>query len=63
MMRRRIAELDRLMRQLDHSGLDNARAQLLLARMRAELKDFIDRGQLCVDRLDGTAKTQTTRRG
>jgi hypothetical protein len=63
MMRRRIAELDKLMRQLDHSGLDNARAQLLLARMRAELKDFIDRGQLCPDRSDGTTKTRTTRRG
>ncbi|MDE5453333.1 hypothetical protein GWE18_10725 [Bradyrhizobium sp. CSA112] len=62
-LRQRIVELDKLMRQLDHSGLDNARAQLLLARMRAELKDFIDRGQLCPDRSDGTTPTRTTRHG
>ena len=29
-LRRRIAELDQLARRLDQSGLDNARAQLLL---------------------------------
>jgi hypothetical protein len=62
-MRRRIAELDKLMRQLDHVGLDNARAQLLLARLRSDLKDFVDRGQLCPDRSDGTTTTRTTRRG
>ena len=62
-LRRRIAELDQLARQLDQSGLDNARAQLLLSRLRVELKDFIDRGQLCPDRSDGTAKARTTRRG
>jgi hypothetical protein len=42
-LRRRIGELDRLARQLDQSGLDNARAQLLLARKRAELEDVINR--------------------
>ena len=44
-LRRRIGELDQLVRQLNQSGLDNARAQLLLARKRAELEDFINRGQ------------------
>jgi len=42
-LRRRIIELDRLARQLDQSGLDNARAQLLLSRKRAELEDVICR--------------------
>jgi len=36
-LRRRVTELDQLVRQLNQSGLDNARAQLLLARKRAEL--------------------------
>lgn len=62
-LRQRIAELDKLMRQLDHAGLDNVRAQLLLARMRAELKDFIDRGQPCPDRTDGTTTMRITRHG
>src|ERR1700755_1755898 len=44
-LRRRIGELDQLARQLDQSGLNNARAQLLLSRKRAELDDFINRGQ------------------
>src|SRR6185369_10035162 len=35
-LRRRIGELDQLARQLDQSGLNNARAQLLLSRKRAE---------------------------
>lgn len=44
-LRRRIGELDQLSRRLDQSGLDNARAQILLARKRAELEDFINRGR------------------
>ena len=44
-LRRRIGELDQLARRLDQSGLDNARAQLLLARKRAELVVFINRGR------------------
>ena len=62
-LRRRIAELDKLARQLDQSGLDNARAQLLLSRRRAELEDFINRGQRCQHRSDGTTITPTTRHG
>ena len=62
-LRRRIAELDRLARQLNQSGLDNARAQLLLSRKRAELEDFINRGQRCQDRSDGTITTRIIRRG
>jgi hypothetical protein len=62
-LRRRIAELDRLARQLDQSGLDNARAQLLLSRKRAELEDFINRGQQCQHRSDGTTMTPTIRHG
>jgi hypothetical protein len=62
-LRRRIAELDQLARQLNQSGLDNARAQLLLARKRAELEDFINRGGRCQDHSDGTTPTQITRRG
>ncbi|WP_213288764.1 hypothetical protein [Bradyrhizobium sp. sGM-13] len=62
-LRRRIAELDQLARQLNQSGLDNARAQLLLARKRAELEDFINRGRRCQDRSDGTTPTQITRLG
>ena len=44
-LRRRIGELDQLARRLDQSGLDNARAQLLLSRKRAELEDLIKRGR------------------
>ncbi|NOJ44297.1 hypothetical protein [Bradyrhizobium australiense] len=62
-LRRRIAELDQLARQLNQSGLDNARAQLLLARKRAELEDFINRGRQCQDRSDGMIPAQITRRG
>ncbi|MCK1639948.1 hypothetical protein IVA95_20700 [Bradyrhizobium sp. 157] len=62
-LRRRIAELDQLARQLNQSGLDNARAQLLLARKRAELEDFINRGGRCQHYSDGTTPTQITRRG
>ena len=62
-LRRRITELDQLVRQLNQSGLDNARAQLLLARKRAELEDFINRGQRCQDRSTGTTTTRITRRG
>jgi hypothetical protein len=62
-LRRRIVELDRLARQLDQSGLNNARAQLLLSRKRAELEDFINRGRRCQDRSDGTITARTTRRG
>ena len=49
-LRRRIGELDQLARQLDQSGLDNARAQLLLSRKRAELEDLINRGPRCQHR-------------
>ena len=62
-LRRRIAELDQLARQLDQSGLDNARAQLLLSRKRAELEDFINRGQRCQHRSDGTTTMPTIRHG
>jgi hypothetical protein len=62
-LRRRIAELDQLARQLDQSGQDNAQAQLQLARKRAELRDYIDRGLLCPDRSNGTTTTRTTRHG
>src|SRR5258705_5103334 len=62
-LRRRIGELDQLARRLDQSGLDNARAQLLLSRKRAELEDFINRGQRCQHRSDGTTTTRITRHG
>jgi hypothetical protein len=62
-LRKRIVELDRLARQLDQSGLDNARAQLLLSRKRAELEDFINRGRRCQHRSDGTITTRTIRPG
>ena len=62
-LRQRIAELDRLARQLNQSGLDDARAQLLLSRKRAELEDVINRGQRCQDRSDGTITTRIIRRG
>src|SRR6185369_10040594 len=62
-LRRRIGELDQLARQLDQSGLDNARAQLLLSRKRTELEDFINRGQRCQHRSDGTTTTRITRHG
>jgi hypothetical protein len=62
-LRRRIGELDQLARRLDQSGLDNARAQLLLSRKRAELEDFINRGRRCQHRFDGTTTTRTIRHG
>jgi hypothetical protein len=62
-LRRRIIELDLLARRLDQSGLDNARVQLLLARKRAELEDFINRGRGCQDRSTGTITTRTIRHG
>jgi hypothetical protein len=62
-LRRRIAELDQLARRLDQSGLDNARAQLLLSRKRAELEDFINRGQRCQHRSDGTTTMRIIRHG
>ena len=62
-LRRRIGELDQLARRLDQSGLDNARAQLLLSRKRAELEDFINRGPRCQHRSDGTTTTPTIRHG
>ncbi|UPJ48825.1 hypothetical protein IVB30_38475 [Bradyrhizobium sp. 200] len=62
-LRRLIAELDQLARQLEQSGLDNARAQLLLLRKRVELEDFVNRGQLCQDRSDGTTTMRKTRHG
>ncbi len=62
-LRRRIGELDQLARRLDQSGLDNARAQLLLSRKRAELEDLINRGLRCQHRFDGTTTTRIIRRG
>jgi len=62
-LRRRIVELDQLARRLDQSGLDNARAQLLLARKRAELEDFISRGRGCQESSTGTITTRTIRHG
>ena len=63
-LRRRISELDQLARRLDQSGLDNARAQLLLSRKRAELEDFINRGPpMSEHRFDGTTTTRIIRRG
>ena len=62
-LRRRIGELDQLVRQLNQSGVDNARAQLLLSRKRVELEDFINRGQRCQHRSDGTTTTPTIRHG
>jgi hypothetical protein len=62
-LRRQIAELGSVTRRLNQSGLDSARAQLLLARKRAELEDFIDRDQRCQDRSDGTTTTRITRHG
>ena len=62
-LRRLIAELDQLARQLEQSGLDNARARLLLLRKRVELEDFVNRGLLCPDRSNGTTTTRTTRHG
>jgi cell division septum initiation protein DivIVA len=44
-LRRRLAELGSTVRQLNQSGLDNATAQLLLSRKRAELEDLIKRGR------------------
>jgi hypothetical protein len=44
-LRGQLVELGSAIRQLDHSGLDNATAQLLLSRKRAELEDLIERGR------------------
>jgi cell division septum initiation protein DivIVA len=44
-LRRRLAELGSTVRQLNQSGLDNATAQLLLSRKRAELEDLTKRGR------------------
>jgi hypothetical protein len=62
-LRRQIAELGSVTRRLNQSGLDSARAQLLLARKRAELEDFINRGQRCQHRSVGTTTTRITRHG
>ena len=44
-LRGELAVLGLLIRRLDQSGLDNARAQLVLSRKRAELEDLIKRGR------------------
>jgi len=44
-LRGRIAELASIIHRLDQSGRDNATAQLLLSRKRAELDDVIKRGR------------------
>ena len=62
-LRRQLAELESVARQLNQAGLDSARAQLLLSRKRAELEDLINRGQRCQDRSNGTTATRTTRPG
>ena len=62
-LRRRITELDQLVRQLNQPGLDNARAQVMLSRKRAELEDLINRGQRCQHRSDGTTTTRIARHG
>jgi hypothetical protein len=62
-LRRQLAELESVARQLNQVGLDSARAQLLLSRKRAELEDFINRGQRCQDRSNGTTATRITRPG
>lgn len=49
-LRRQIVELEAVARQLSQAGQDSARAQLLLSRKRAELEDFINRGQRCQHR-------------
>ncbi len=56
-LRRRIAELDQLRVSSINPAWTMRRAQLLLARKRAELEDFIDRGQQCRHRSDGTTTT------
>ena len=62
-LRRQIAELEAVARQLNQAGLDSARAQLLLSRKRAELEDFINRGPRCQHRSDGTTTTRIIRHG
>ena len=49
-LRGQITELGSLVRRLDQSGLDNAKAQLVLSRKRAELEDLIKRGRADADR-------------
>jgi hypothetical protein len=44
-LRGQLVELGSAIRQLNHSGLDSATAQLLLSRKRAELEDLIRRGR------------------
>ena len=62
-LRRQIAELEAVARQLGQAGLGSARAQLMLSRKRAELEDFINRGQRCQHRSNGTTATRTIRHG
>ena len=62
-LRRQIIELEAVARQLSQAGLNSARAQLLLSRKRAELEDFINRGQRCQHRSNGTTAARTTRHG
>ena len=62
-LHRQIIELEAVARQLSQAGLNSARAQLLLSRKRAELEDFINRGQRCQHRSNGTTATRTTRHG
>ena len=62
-LRGQLVELGLAIRQLNQSGLDSATAQLLLSRKRAELEDFINRGQRCQHRSDGTTTTPTIRHG
>ena len=44
-LRGQLVELASTIRKLDQSGLDSARAQLVLSRKRAELEDLIKRGR------------------
>lgn len=44
-LRGQVLELGSAIRQLNHSGLDSATAQLLLARKRAELDDLMKKGR------------------
>lgn len=62
-LRRQLAELGSVARQLNQAGRDSVRAQLLLSRKRAELEDFINRGQRCQDHSIGTTITRITHPG
>jgi len=57
-LRRRLAELGSTVRQLNQSGLDNATAQLLLSRKRAELEDLMKRGRSDVTRSAQMVRSQ-----